>query len=153
MSDFNYLHTNCFEITVELGCVKFPPEEALYGLWQHNKEPLLNFLEMVSPTHWELPMVGMGSSSTLSLPRPRALSGALWKCLFMTSLTIHSGQGASQSLLLIHTMGWGMPGRCPSGKDLIHDETWLPKGAQGLAACGQIGWPASKPWRLPGSSR
>uniref|UniRef100_A0A8C0WHW6 Carboxypeptidase Z n=1 Tax=Castor canadensis TaxID=51338 RepID=A0A8C0WHW6_CASCN len=47
MSDFNYLHTNCFEITVELGCMKFPPEEALYGLWQHNKEPLLNFMEMV----------------------------------------------------------------------------------------------------------
>ncbi|XP_005408826.1 PREDICTED: carboxypeptidase Z isoform X2 [Chinchilla lanigera] len=46
MSDFNYLHTNCFEITVELGCIKFPPEEALYGLWQHNKEPLLSFLEM-----------------------------------------------------------------------------------------------------------
>lgn len=49
MSDFNYLHSNCFEITVELGCVKFPPEEALYTLWQHNKEPLLNFVEMVSP--------------------------------------------------------------------------------------------------------
>ncbi|KAK2115368.1 hypothetical protein P7K49_005994 [Saguinus oedipus] len=48
MSDFNYLHTNCFEITVELGCVKFPPEEALYTLWQHNKEPLLNFVETVS---------------------------------------------------------------------------------------------------------
>uniref|UniRef100_H0VW92 Carboxypeptidase Z n=1 Tax=Cavia porcellus TaxID=10141 RepID=H0VW92_CAVPO len=46
MSDFNYLHTNCFEITVELGCTKFPPEEALYRLWQHNKEPLLSFLEM-----------------------------------------------------------------------------------------------------------
>ncbi|KAK1346087.1 hypothetical protein QTO34_008556 [Cnephaeus nilssonii] len=46
MSDFNYLHSNCFEITVELGCVKFPPEEALYGLWQHNKEPLLRFMEM-----------------------------------------------------------------------------------------------------------
>ncbi|XP_042528630.1 LOW QUALITY PROTEIN: carboxypeptidase Z, partial [Dipodomys spectabilis] len=46
MSDFNYLHSNCFELTVELGCVKFPPEEALYGLWQHNKEPLLNFVEM-----------------------------------------------------------------------------------------------------------
>lgn len=48
MSDFNYLHSNCFEITVELGCVKFPPEEALYTLWQHNKEPLLTFVEMVS---------------------------------------------------------------------------------------------------------
>nr|XP_010343538.1 carboxypeptidase Z [Saimiri boliviensis boliviensis] len=47
MSDFNYLHTNCFEITVELGCVKFPPEEALYTLWQHNKESLLNFVETV----------------------------------------------------------------------------------------------------------
>ncbi|XP_049742623.1 carboxypeptidase Z [Elephas maximus indicus] len=47
MSDFNYLHTNCFEITVELGCVKFPPKEALYTLWQHNKESLLNFVEMV----------------------------------------------------------------------------------------------------------
>nr|KAF6431003.1 carboxypeptidase Z [Rousettus aegyptiacus] len=46
MSDFNYLHSNCFEITVELGCVKFPPEEALYPLWQHNKEPLLTFVEM-----------------------------------------------------------------------------------------------------------
>ncbi|XP_059779648.1 carboxypeptidase Z isoform X1 [Balaenoptera ricei] len=47
MSDFNYLHSNCFEITVELGCVKFPAEEALYTIWQHNKEPLLNFVEMV----------------------------------------------------------------------------------------------------------
>ncbi|XP_012666425.2 carboxypeptidase Z [Otolemur garnettii] len=47
MSDFNYLYTNCFEITVELGCVKFPPEEALYTLWQHNKESLLNFMETV----------------------------------------------------------------------------------------------------------
>ncbi|XP_045429936.1 carboxypeptidase Z [Pipistrellus kuhlii] len=46
MSDFNYLHSNCFEVTVELGCVKFPPAEALYGLWQHNKEPLLRFVEM-----------------------------------------------------------------------------------------------------------
>lgn len=48
MSDFNYLHSNCFEITVELGCVKFPPEEALHTLWEHNKEPLLSFVEMVS---------------------------------------------------------------------------------------------------------
>ncbi|XP_055989013.1 carboxypeptidase Z [Sorex fumeus] len=47
MSDFNYLHSNCFEVIVELGCVKFPPEAALYPLWRHNKEALLHFLESV----------------------------------------------------------------------------------------------------------
>lgn len=63
MSDFNYLHTNCFEITVELGCTKFPPEEALYRLWQHNKEPLLSFLEMVRGAlraTWALGVLGSG---------------------------------------------------------------------------------------------
>uniref|UniRef100_A0AAY3ZYM6 FZ domain-containing protein n=1 Tax=Denticeps clupeoides TaxID=299321 RepID=A0AAY3ZYM6_9TELE len=47
MSDFNYLHTNCFEITVELGCDKFPTEEDLYLGWQENKEALLTFIEAV----------------------------------------------------------------------------------------------------------
>lgn len=67
MSDFNYLHSNCFEITVELGCVKFPPEEALYTLWQHNKEPLLNFVEMVSP--WRPRHLGPGAVWWVSRPR------------------------------------------------------------------------------------
>nr|XP_055068050.1 carboxypeptidase Z-like [Misgurnus anguillicaudatus] len=47
MTDFSYLHTNCFEITVELGCDKFPAEEDLYTGWQENKEALLSFLEAV----------------------------------------------------------------------------------------------------------
>uniref|UniRef100_A0A8C7YIX7 Carboxypeptidase Z n=1 Tax=Oryzias sinensis TaxID=183150 RepID=A0A8C7YIX7_9TELE len=47
MSDFNYLHTNCMEITVELGCDKFPPEAELYPEWKRNKEALLSFLESV----------------------------------------------------------------------------------------------------------
>ncbi|XP_031441173.1 carboxypeptidase Z [Clupea harengus] len=47
MADFNYLHTNCFELTVELSCDKFPPEEELYTAWQDNKEALLSFLESV----------------------------------------------------------------------------------------------------------
>ncbi|KAH0616323.1 hypothetical protein JD844_027352 [Phrynosoma platyrhinos] len=47
MADFNYLHTNCFEITVELGCEKFPLADELYSLWHQNKEPLLKFMEMV----------------------------------------------------------------------------------------------------------
>uniref|UniRef100_A0A1A8L6T5 Carboxypeptidase Z n=1 Tax=Nothobranchius pienaari TaxID=704102 RepID=A0A1A8L6T5_9TELE len=47
MSDFNYLHTNCMEITVELGCDKFPSEAELYPEWKRNKEALLSFLESV----------------------------------------------------------------------------------------------------------
>lgn len=47
MADFNYLHTNCFEITVEVGCEKFPLEEELYSIWHENRESLLNFIEMV----------------------------------------------------------------------------------------------------------
>lgn len=68
MSDFNYLHSNCFEITVELGCVKFPPEEALYTLWQHNKEPLLNFVEMVSPRGFAPPAGGAGGTRCAAAP-------------------------------------------------------------------------------------
>lgn len=48
MSDFNYLHSNCLELTVELGCDKFPSEEELYPEWRRNKEALLSFMESVS---------------------------------------------------------------------------------------------------------
>lgn len=48
MQDFNYLHTNCFEVTVELGCDKFPPEEELFLGWNENQEALLAFMEAVS---------------------------------------------------------------------------------------------------------
>lgn len=48
MQDFNYLHTNCFEVTVELGCDKFPPEEELFIGWHENHEALITFLEAVS---------------------------------------------------------------------------------------------------------
>ncbi|KAK5613908.1 hypothetical protein CRENBAI_014355 [Crenichthys baileyi] len=45
MQDFNYLHTNCFEVTVGLGCDKFPPEEELFLSWQDNQEALITFIE------------------------------------------------------------------------------------------------------------
>lgn len=47
MQDFNYLHTNCFEVTVELGCDKFPPQEELFLGWHENHEALLTFMEAV----------------------------------------------------------------------------------------------------------
>ncbi|XP_072232739.1 carboxypeptidase Z-like isoform X2 [Leuresthes tenuis] len=45
MQDFSYLHTNCFEVTVELGCDKFPPEEELFLSWHDNREALIAFME------------------------------------------------------------------------------------------------------------
>nr|XP_033809892.1 probable carboxypeptidase X1 isoform X2 [Geotrypetes seraphini] len=47
MNDFSYLHTNCFEVTVELSCDKFPHEVELPMEWDNNKESLLVYMEQV----------------------------------------------------------------------------------------------------------
>jgi carboxypeptidase E len=44
MQDYNYLATNCFEITLELGCDKFPEENDLDKYWVENKEALLEYM-------------------------------------------------------------------------------------------------------------
>ncbi|XP_072262835.1 inactive carboxypeptidase-like protein X2 [Pyxicephalus adspersus] len=47
MNDFSYLHTNCFEVTVELSCDKFPHEVELPTEWENNRESLLIYMEQV----------------------------------------------------------------------------------------------------------
>uniref|UniRef100_A0A6I8PG84 Adipocyte enhancer-binding protein 1 n=1 Tax=Ornithorhynchus anatinus TaxID=9258 RepID=A0A6I8PG84_ORNAN len=47
MNDFSYLHTNCLELSVYLGCDKFPHESELAREWENNKESLLSFMEQV----------------------------------------------------------------------------------------------------------
>jgi protocatechuate 3,4-dioxygenase beta subunit len=45
MQDFNYVHSNTFEITLELSCCKVVPSETLRTEWDNNKEALYKFIE------------------------------------------------------------------------------------------------------------
>ena len=45
MEDFNYVHSNCFEITMELSCCKFPKASTLRREWRLNKESLMLYME------------------------------------------------------------------------------------------------------------
>ncbi|XP_076842741.1 putative carboxypeptidase X1 [Brachyhypopomus gauderio] len=47
MNDFSYLHTNCFEVTVELSCDKFPHASELPIEWENNRDSLLTYMEQV----------------------------------------------------------------------------------------------------------
>ena len=47
MQDYNYLFSNAFEITLELSCCKYPPEEELPKEWQRNKNSMVKFLQSV----------------------------------------------------------------------------------------------------------
>ncbi|CAI5658643.1 inactive carboxypeptidase-like protein X2 [Oreochromis niloticus] len=47
MNDFSYLRTNCFELSMYVGCDKFPHESDLAEEWENNRESLLVFMEQV----------------------------------------------------------------------------------------------------------
>lgn len=47
MQDYNYLHSNCFEITVEQGCWKFPPASHLESIWNDNRKALIAYIKQV----------------------------------------------------------------------------------------------------------
>jgi len=45
MQDFNYVHSNSLEITVELTCCKHPPASTLARHWRDNRDSLIGYLE------------------------------------------------------------------------------------------------------------
>ncbi|XP_034025763.1 inactive carboxypeptidase-like protein X2 isoform X2 [Thalassophryne amazonica] len=48
MNDFSYLRTNCLELSIFLGCDKFPHESELAHEWEKNREAMLIFMEQVN---------------------------------------------------------------------------------------------------------
>ncbi|XP_058117990.1 carboxypeptidase D isoform X2 [Anopheles coustani] len=47
MQDFNYVYSNCFEVTLELSCCKFPPATDLPKEWNKNKRSLIEYMKLV----------------------------------------------------------------------------------------------------------
>lgn len=47
MQDWNYIHTNDMEITLEVACFKFPLAKDLADYWQQNRQALLSYIEQV----------------------------------------------------------------------------------------------------------
>uniref|UniRef100_A0A2M4B9D9 Putative carboxypeptidase d n=1 Tax=Anopheles marajoara TaxID=58244 RepID=A0A2M4B9D9_9DIPT len=47
MQDFNYVYSNCFEVTLELSCCKFPLAKELPKEWNKNKRSLIEYMKLV----------------------------------------------------------------------------------------------------------
>lgn len=47
MQDYNYHYTNCFEITVEMSCCKYPLNSSLRQFWLENKDSLIAYMQQV----------------------------------------------------------------------------------------------------------
>ncbi|KAB7494958.1 Carboxypeptidase Z [Armadillidium nasatum] len=45
MEDWAYMNSNCFQIVLEISCVKNPPNRLLRSYWNRNKESLLSYIQ------------------------------------------------------------------------------------------------------------
>ena len=66
MEDYNYLYGDCFEITIELTCCKYPEASKLKDEWENNKNAL-----------WEYTMAAYQESARNHFFRSDELSGLL----------------------------------------------------------------------------
>jgi len=89
MQDFNYLSSNDFEVTLELGCDKYPPASQLKQEWEDNKNALMEFM-------W---MAHMGVKGTVT---DESTGKAIPNALIQTTNVTRIGKGQRRSDLINH---------------------------------------------------
>lgn len=47
MQDFNYIYTNCFDVTLELSCCKFPYASTMVDEWRKNERSLIEYMKLI----------------------------------------------------------------------------------------------------------
>lgn len=47
MQDWNYNFAGVYELTLEIGCTKYPPSAELASFWKDNRESLVSYIEEV----------------------------------------------------------------------------------------------------------
>ncbi|KAL3990137.1 Zinc carboxypeptidase family protein [Acanthocheilonema viteae] len=50
MQDWNYVFANCFELTIEMSCVKYSTNDQLKEIWNDHKFALISFIEKIHHT-------------------------------------------------------------------------------------------------------
>ena len=48
MQDYNYWKRGCMEVTLELGCCKYPLSNQLKNIWEQNKQALLDYMKFAN---------------------------------------------------------------------------------------------------------
>ncbi|KAK6727115.1 hypothetical protein RB195_005049 [Necator americanus] len=88
MQDWQYINTNSFEITVEMGCFKFPTNDMLAKMWEEHKYSLLSYLEMANRGVRGLILDSKGNTvpnATVAVEQGKAITttaaGEYWRML------------------------------------------------------------------------
>merc|ERR1712051_734717 len=89
MQDFNYLSSNDFEVTLELGCDRYPPASQLKQEWEDNKNALMEFM-------W---MAHMGVKGTVT---DESTGKGIPNALIQTTNVTRIGKGQRRSDLINH---------------------------------------------------
>lgn len=83
MQDYNYVKSNCFEVTIEQGCKKFPPSYELPQFWEENKSALFAYLDQVFKLQsWPNKEVNLGQV-LLALRPLTGVPGQLLRALYI----------------------------------------------------------------------